>query len=376
MQDHIRSLTGIRFLASAAIVLHHSPYANISAIPLSSAVPLFFVLSGFVLAVNSSRYVRNADFFVARVARVWPAHLAAIAFFIYLWFPYTLDIFSADQSIITFANIFLLQAWWPDKTVFYSINGPAWSVSCEIFFYITFPWLVRWLRSHPLEKAFLAYISTLGVLMIIDKLFPVEVADLRLWLSYINPLTNLSAFILGTSAGLTFQFHRTNIDFKRASGLQFNCLIGICVLSIVAINARQGSWLAADYFGVSGCTPLFALLLFALSYDGVISRLLSCAPIVYLGEISYSIYLFHQLILRWIFTQNPLFADLPIRVQFFFYILLTLLVSVLVYHCVEKPARQLIRAVWRRISNHEENSPLKRQLASPNAVDAFRRSEP
>jgi peptidoglycan/LPS O-acetylase OafA/YrhL len=90
--NQIKCLTSLRFFAAAMIVVFHSVNAFRIAdnskitFPLEQGVSFFFVLSGFILtyvypSLNGAHRVR--DFYVARIARIWPAHFAA--FLLLLW---------------------------------------------------------------------------------------------------------------------------------------------------------------------------------------------------------------------------------------------------------------------------------------------------
>jgi peptidoglycan/LPS O-acetylase OafA/YrhL len=48
---------------------------------------------------------------------------------------------AATPPVIGLANLLLAQAWVPDPNVFLSVNGPSWSLSCELMFYLLFPLL-------------------------------------------------------------------------------------------------------------------------------------------------------------------------------------------------------------------------------------------
>ena len=138
----IPALTGLRLFAALAILLWHSQtgyFFRLGAFRpffLAGAVPLFFVLSGFVLTIGIEKYRSWLDFFVARIARIWPAHLAALAFFIAVLFPFSIDLIQQPGGMRRLIlNIFLLQDWSPNQATFWSYNAPSWSVSCEMFLY-------------------------------------------------------------------------------------------------------------------------------------------------------------------------------------------------------------------------------------------------
>src|ERR1700723_3432182 len=75
---NIPALTGLRLFAAMAIVLTHSQtgyffqMGAFAPFDLDGAVPVFFVLSGFILTLGANKYKSWSDFFVARFARIWP----------------------------------------------------------------------------------------------------------------------------------------------------------------------------------------------------------------------------------------------------------------------------------------------------------------
>ena len=80
------ALTGLRFLAAACIVVHHSrgcfgfPAEYGFRFAFDQAVTFFFLLSGFILAYNYPDLSRPGDwgrFWLARWSRVWPAQMPA-----------------------------------------------------------------------------------------------------------------------------------------------------------------------------------------------------------------------------------------------------------------------------------------------------------
>ncbi len=88
----IKCLTSLRFFAAAKIVVFHSVNAfrglgqGKIPFPLGQGVSFFFVLSGFILtyvypSLSGSHRIR--DFYVARIARIWPAHF--VTFLLLLW---------------------------------------------------------------------------------------------------------------------------------------------------------------------------------------------------------------------------------------------------------------------------------------------------
>jgi len=114
-----------------------------------SAVDLFFVISGFIFA---HRYLENwsmrrevtlDDFFIARIARLWPLHLLTLALAVVLFKPDTLYDWGDVALSALFAHVLI-----DDPT--YVLNAPAWSLSVEMICYAVFAFLAmaggRWLK--------------------------------------------------------------------------------------------------------------------------------------------------------------------------------------------------------------------------------------
>lgn len=103
-------------------------------------VPLFFVLSGFVLAYSHVSVPNRRRFYWARFARVYP--MAVVAFLAVLPFAILRTVhFHQHFPLAVFPlNMLLLQAWTPSLEYF--VNGPEWTLSVEAFFYLLFPILL------------------------------------------------------------------------------------------------------------------------------------------------------------------------------------------------------------------------------------------
>lgn len=143
---HLRRLTSLRFFAAAAVFFYHVgkttdwlPAEDIFRYGFTG-VGFFFILSGFVLAWVSNAGMSTKDFYVRRFARVYPSHVVLVAVALVvpvLAFPVT------PWGAI--ANLTLVQAWFMDWAIVFSLNAVTWSLSCEAFFYLCSPFLIRWL---------------------------------------------------------------------------------------------------------------------------------------------------------------------------------------------------------------------------------------
>ncbi|MFZ5734777.1 MAG: acyltransferase family protein [Pseudomonadota bacterium] len=178
---HTPHLDGLRIVAAGAIVvLHYAEYCRGN--PIANAafnhiqhfnllVDLFFVISGFVIASQYATTVADrrsiARFLWRRLARIYPLHLATLAFYLLIAAAIQLGIAKGDNparyplSDIP-AQLLLLHAIIGERLTF---NFPSWSISAEMVCYIAFPLLSALaLRRRALAVwAFAAMIASISI---------------------------------------------------------------------------------------------------------------------------------------------------------------------------------------------------------------------
>lgn len=294
----IPALTTLRFAAAAYVVLFHaSPVIGpLLPVPVARlvaggylAVPLFYVLSGFVLMLNyGARFaagrVGARAFFGARFARIYPLYLIAA-----LWQAANLGLSAqvswSDLALPTLREVLLLQAWrlpWTACT-----NGPGWSVSAEAFFYLLFPWLAPWIARLDKPRAIFALISTwlLGVAAIVFA-SRAGVADHDL--IYL-PLAHVPAFLVGMLLARVFELQG---EVAASSPTVFTrALAPACLLGIALLLQRQPPLALA---ATSLFLPLQALLIWGLARRprGVgVAAAWENPTLVWFGEASYALYI-------------------------------------------------------------------------------------
>ena len=288
-------------------------------------VTFFFVLSGFILAYVYPSIDNRAEacsFFIARVARVWPAHFLTFLLAIALlsWVPSSL--YNWYGQIAGVLNILLLQAWVPISEIYFSFNGVSWSVSVEIFFYLNFIWLIRNFEKTWRIKLILSLACAVCMMLIwrITNSPEHTTEPLRLsgnGLIYISPFGRFFEFIIGMCFG-SYWF-------------ELGPLSRILPIEITF-------WLER-----SGVAPLYGFFILVIAFQrGVVSRWLSASSLVLLGEISYSIYLLHQIIIFWA-KEHPLFVGfVPGYIGYLIYIATTIFAAFIMWRFMERPIRLLI----------------------------------
>lgn len=315
-QSKLDALTGLRFLAAALIVFHHSRALRIP-VPhyaYDHGVSLFFVLSGFILAyvypkLDDWKSIRS--FIALRVARIWPVHAVALVFAAFLLLPV------GNPTYLTFlTNLLMLHAWVPSAPWYFSYNPASWSISTELFFYLAFPLLIwqfhktywwKWLASAGLVIILFA----LGRKLDLPAFTLADKITLH-GIFYVNPLARLIEFVTGMVAYLGFVWLYARVE-KLKSISPTGTAIGATVIEVllfmlviyflmyrplyVMIVENFGATVEKRWLAHTDSFPLFPLLIIALAIGaGKVSKLLSTKLAVLLGEISYSIYLVHQVV--------------------------------------------------------------------------------
>jgi hypothetical protein len=169
-------------------------------------------------------------------------------------------------------------------------------------------------------------------------------------LLYISPLARILEFILGMCVALAWQ-RRAGIAVAswlataRELLALLLCFGSMYYMYVVVEWVRP--WplggVAVQWLVQSGSAIAFALLIYAMARGGgLISGLLGNRALVFLGEISYSIYLIHQILLNYYSANIGRFAVMPNALAFGVFFVVLILVSYLMWACVEVPGRRLI----------------------------------
>jgi len=355
--EQLAALTGLRGFAALWVVSLHFLGDTNTLLPASTtfnwfmgagsnAVPLFFVLSGFILLhtyhgrFNFFSWREYFRFIGLRLARIYPAYLAALVAMVLLvaasrltGAPYNHGAYPLQWLP---AEVFMLHSWVVMPSPFTGWNYPDWSVSAEWFAYLfVFP-LAVWL----VKKISGARNITVALLALI--LCALEPAIRTEWkLSTVSLL-----FIAGA---LLWDLRRRLVS----SGWKIPPHLDALAFTLLLATVWSGSfisWKPAAF----GILLAVMLLIFGLcNEDGIFSRLLATPPCIFLGEISYSIYLIHGCVLRLakvlLPAQKFTGSTLPVRSAICLTELSAVLLSAtLLYFLVEHPARNWLRRIFSR----------------------------
>jgi peptidoglycan/LPS O-acetylase OafA/YrhL len=371
MDNQIRSLTSLRGVAALIIVVHHFAYYALPqlGVMLSAysyffqngylAVDLFFILSGFIMThvylerfsagVSKSNYWQ---YLRARFARIYPLHLFTLSVLVGLQ---SIELYLANPTAFTgkfnltalFANVFMLQAFalncpplfWCDTYW----NEPAWSISVEFVIYSIFPFILFAILKNKPRTDGLVYIITL-------------IASLLLIRFTRNNLDNIIGIPSIARCGLecilgviTYKIYR------RQQAQRFLNTNRLGIVATVWIAVIMHNW-SDELRGVHdwAILPAFSLLILSISQqsNNLGMRMMNSPLLLYLGSISYSVYMVHWVLISivkafWLDKLHLVFDEGLTKTQSIFalglFIPIVILTASLTYRFIEVPLRQYLK---------------------------------
>jgi peptidoglycan/LPS O-acetylase OafA/YrhL len=356
-------LTSLRFFAAAMLVLFHADlFLNhpplFAGIALKQGVCFFFVLSGFILFYNYpslNNVTERAKFFIARFARIWPAQTLVLIVALALLPSWSLGAHGPKLVGMVASELFMVQSYIPDWRYYLALNSPAWSISTEFFFYAAFPFLIfNWSKTWIPKlcvAALLTALSISGAHYVSTLPFTYDHKQLTNYLVYINPAARMLEFVLGMCTAYAFKNVRSSFasNTKAIAAIQAGSVMLVALALVTTPFSPQElskpipSALASWIDGSGGCIA-FACLIFSMAFSqGFVSRALSHPFLVLLGEISYSIYLLHWILLvmlRMYLNTGNLYVP---RWEYLTSFAVVLgLCSYSIYRFVEKPCRRYL----------------------------------
>ena len=286
-KGRIRQLDGLRAVAILSVIVHHC-----LGIPLLwVGVDIFFVLSGFLITGILLRRKEEprgyySQFYFRRLFRIQPAYVLSIILYgtLITWryfhpWPY-----------FAFFGMNIQLFFWD-----FPLGLPVWSLAVEEQFYLLWPTVVLLVSERSLLRVSFAVILATPLLRFLcTPLFP----DQR----QIYMLTPFRADLLCAGAALAILWAHRSARFeeicrKRAwvgVVLGFGSLAGLYLFPIFRLssNTRWGN--SIDY--TLSLIGSISLLGWTLAGRGVLHKVLTWGPMMYIGQISYTMYLVHQIV--------------------------------------------------------------------------------
>ncbi|MCM3874598.1 MAG: acyltransferase [Pyrinomonadaceae bacterium] len=298
---YMPQLDGLRTVAVFAVIVHHflpvarfipSDFVSLG----SLGVRLFFVLSGFLITgiLLKCREENSPDdepssfklrqFYIRRLLRIFPIFYLTLALIAIFNLPTVRGALPWHLSYMS--NVYFALRG--------SFDGPLshfWSLAVEEQFYLVWPWIIIFVPTKYLHSAVIV---------------TVFVAPFFRLLIYLLGGNELASFILlfgcmdslALGALLAYYHSKKSLASKVSSLLRFSLGTGVLLVTLLAVlqSQHRGGWLYVTAIHLG--TSLILLWLVghaATGFTGLTGKLLALGPVLYIGRISYGIYIFHNL---------------------------------------------------------------------------------
>jgi peptidoglycan/LPS O-acetylase OafA/YrhL len=367
------SLTGMRSLAAVTVAVHHGTavWPSISLFVVIGkygylGVDFFFCLSGFVMQWAWSRGTTGGEFLKRRFARLYPVIVLtlAVSFVAWWWVHSPLAGYVGGRHSIIY-NLLVIQAWFfntPD--IRQSWNGVTWSLSCEMFFYACSPILLTWIAMLK-ARASLVLLAAAFALYSAAQLLTVPHGGLVAQnFFYFFPPGRIPEFIMGA---LACQILITGPRLRfRSVWVTFAVTVVVPLVIYNHVVAPNPQYLTLISLVV---VPGFIMTIMVAAGRDMRRRVrrrnvLASRPMVWLGDVSYSYYMVHALVLGGLamFLAHLHVATSSIWVGSMWiviFLLLSLVAAWIVWLVVEHPGQRLLLQLLRKRSRAEQGAPAR-----------------
>ncbi|WP_341870011.1 acyltransferase family protein [Ectopseudomonas khazarica] len=320
---------GLRAVAVLAVLVYHANAAWLKAGFVG--VDVFFVISGFIitaLLTERSAKIELFAFYASRIKRILPAYLVMLAIVCtasaILLLPADFSLFFKSlKSSVLFAS----NRYFADFGSYFAPSADelpllhTWSLAIEMQFYLFFPVLIACVPGRHRLAVFAGLTAVLFAWSGYRALFGDVSGAVYFSLSARAP-----EFLVGALVALTLH---QELPLRLAN------LVGLLGAVLLACSF----WLVqkAQFPGIWSLMPCFGTALLIAARRGIASSLLACGPMVWLGGISYSLYLWHWPVLAFIRYYTGQY-DLTVSWLLVF-LLASFLLAWLSYRFVEQPVR-------------------------------------
>jgi peptidoglycan/LPS O-acetylase OafA/YrhL len=347
-------ITGMRAYAALAVVLIHAGGAGLRSlgeignriVDLSQhGVAIFFVISGYSVTTSFVSSNGYKDYINKRLFRIAPLY--------YFWLMFsvlaaTTSIYWQSQfhSSVSAYNIMMHLSFlsYLDYKIANTILSVEWSIPIEIFWYFLLPFLIPLIQS----KKTIFYAILLGGLIyvmsyLLGSNLHVVIPDIGKQegglLIHWSPFPYAFGFLLGIAA---FRLRESGVDYARFG----NYVLSVSILFLVAfiispVSKFSISVIPYIFFSILA----FVLIVFGSSSSILFNWLFANKVSIYIGTISYGIYLCHIPLLILI-QRYGLVATNNLTLMFLFVFLSAVFVSTLTYYLIERPGFRMGRSFY------------------------------
>lgn len=344
---YYKTLDSLRAIAVLMVVLHHyMPNAKIGSLSFGYyGVDLFFTISGFLITSillnqklsnkSFSKILKN--FYIRRTLRIFPIYFLFLFLLLFLQYFDKVKCWESNQMIYYFtytSNLLFFKTGFQNFLV-----NHLWSLGVEEQFYLFWPWFVLIVKKEHLLYYILSFI-TIGIFTnVLGSIYGVTTIRFLPFSNFHTLGIGILLAYLVQSENIIMNYVRIYIDVLFVAGLALFFLN-----FFVFQNLFQPGWyqtiineIVVIYF------TSILVFRFTTDFNGPVKSVVNAKYLVFIGKISYGIYIYHKVIPSFLSSFLYLIGyKLDSGYMYFFIcIFVTLIIAVASWYCIEKPILQL-----------------------------------
>lgn len=332
-QNRLLELDALRGLAALSVLLFHFTLPNEAELGWRfgigvTGVDIFFMISGFVIFLTIQKMKNWQQFVIFRFSRLYPVYWVCVsitASFIFFCDPKVFDPINVLANLTMFPSYFGIE----------DLDGSYWTLIIELLFYT---WVLLVYITNQLKKIVLIGVVFTITIILFHHFGSNYPAVYLFALQKIQLINHFPLFLSG------IVFYKL---FTRPFSFSYVLVLLFCIASAIYLSDKGGRTMQILQRAEHGTLIVIYHLIFVLFISGRLT-FLKMAPLLFLGRISYSLYLLHQYIGLQLIRILKTHFSLDIQ----FAILLTIVISIglaaLVTKYIEIPSVQFVRLQYKR----------------------------
>lgn len=355
---YLPSIDSLRALAVLAVIIYH---VDVNYLPGGFlGVDLFFVLSGYLISSLIIKEYRKTgslnlyNFYIRRARRLLPAVYFMITVGLVVMVLFNEVLLRKSHLDAIFGYIYSSNWWYIFHKLDYFDSFGAqspfkhlWSLAIEEQFYMIFPLLFLLVNrkkkskdgTYKLNKNFLYVILGLILVSLIAHILLFDINNISR--IYFGTDTRAFSLLVGVVGAILYPMERLHAKVTLQQNMVYSVVSLVSIATLITVMIYTSEYNTLLYRGGFLLVAILGLIVIISSgkQHTLMSRLLSFKPVVFIGKISYSLYLWHfpVLVLTTPVSEigNPNIFFVILR------IVLTFAVAIVSYVFVETPIRKL-----------------------------------
>ena len=318
-------------------------------------VDIFFMLSGFVIVLSTTRDHSSINFIIRRVLRLYPVYIVCLALFACVYF------INKPVDIRIIKSALLLPFDFNAEAPYYgfSLIYTAWTLTYEVCFYFIF------LISMYISGKFRTYICSAIIISMVYALNIYINGDLSFASNsslQFSAKSSVQGIVKIFASPMLFEFVYGMILcelYLKIKHLQLKSYKMATLILLLAIAFSLFSY-GSRYNGGHGILNVGVhcmILMFAMVFFELVKGMKVIKPLIFLGDISYSLYLIHPMLMDTLYTPGFSFAPFEFATgfsKFFLALTMAITISYVAYVLIEKPGQNLGRKIIKTIYKKKE----------------------